>query len=209
MGILIADLSGYTALTEAHGAMAAADIVDRYIEIVRDCLVGDSHLHERVGDEVMIVSPSAENLQATALLLLQATRSEENFLLVHGGLHWGSLLRRNNSYFGTAINLASRIAAKATAGTIWCSKDFIAALSSYQTSSFKSRGKYDLKNISEEIELFELQADQLKKIYVDPVCRMLVLNEEKAHSHPSAPGTYFCSSDCMNSFITKKITLSL
>ena len=60
MAILIADLSGYTALTETHGASAAADIIDKYVEMVKDSLVGDSHFHERAGDEVMIVSSSAD-----------------------------------------------------------------------------------------------------------------------------------------------------
>ena len=41
IAILMADLSGYTALTETHGSVAAADIIDRYIAIVENCLVGD------------------------------------------------------------------------------------------------------------------------------------------------------------------------
>ena len=31
----MADLSGYTALTETHGAHSAADLVEKYIEMVR------------------------------------------------------------------------------------------------------------------------------------------------------------------------------
>ena len=54
LAILIADLSGYTALTEVHGAHAAADLIDTYQEIVERSLVGESRLQERVGDEVMI-----------------------------------------------------------------------------------------------------------------------------------------------------------
>ena len=67
IAILIADLSGYTALTETHGASSAADLIDKYIEIVSNSLVGESHLHERVGDEVMIVSDSPDHLHSTAL----------------------------------------------------------------------------------------------------------------------------------------------
>jgi len=36
IAILIADLSGYTALTETHGAASAADIIDKYIQIVEN-----------------------------------------------------------------------------------------------------------------------------------------------------------------------------
>jgi class 3 adenylate cyclase len=60
IAVLMADLTGYTALTETHGAASAADLIDRYVEIVEDCLIGDSKLQERIGDEVMIVSSSAD-----------------------------------------------------------------------------------------------------------------------------------------------------
>ena len=114
MAILMADLSGYTALTETHGAVAAADIIERYVAIAEKCLVGDSRIHERTGDELMIVSSSPDYLLATALIIEKNTTNEENFLLVHGGLHYGKVLERGNSYFGTAINITSRIASRAS-----------------------------------------------------------------------------------------------
>ena len=42
IAVLIADLTGYTALTERHGASSAADLIDKYVEIVKDCLDRDS-----------------------------------------------------------------------------------------------------------------------------------------------------------------------
>src|ERR1700755_1716537 len=129
IAILMADLSGYTALTETHGAIAAADLIDKYMGIAENCLVVDSRVHERVGDEIMIVSSTADFLLATALMIGKNTLNEENFLMVHGGLHYGTVLERGNSYFGSAINVTSRIAAKASAGTYWCSEEFINALS--------------------------------------------------------------------------------
>ena len=113
MAILMADLSGYTALTETHGFFAAADLIDKYIGIVETGLVGDCKLHERTGDEIMIVSNSPDFLLATAVMIEMNTTNKENFLQVHGGLHYGNVLKRGNSYFGSAINLTSRIAAKA------------------------------------------------------------------------------------------------
>src|SRR6476661_738766 len=107
IAILMADLSGYTALTETHGAESAADLIDKYLEIVQASLIGDCQLKERTGDEVMIVSASADFLLLTAIMMLRNTSGEENFLQVHGGLHYGTVLKRNNSYFGSAINLTS------------------------------------------------------------------------------------------------------
>lgn len=47
--ILIADLCGYTALTEAHGNVQAANAVTRYAEIARAALAPGVRLVERVG----------------------------------------------------------------------------------------------------------------------------------------------------------------
>ena len=73
IAILMADLSGYTALTETHGSSDAADVVEKYITIVRNCLVGDCELHGVVGDEVIVISTSADHLIYTALLIIQNT----------------------------------------------------------------------------------------------------------------------------------------
>ena len=95
-------------------------MVEKYISIVRDCLVGDSHLHGVVGDQIIVISSSADHLLYTTLLLSQKTSKEEKFLQVHGGLHFGKILKRNNNYFGTTINPASRITNEAAPGTFWC-----------------------------------------------------------------------------------------
>jgi hypothetical protein len=80
IAILVADLSGYTALTETHDALSAADLIDKYIEIVNDSLVGSSYLHERLGDEVLIVSDSSDHLLSTAVILLSNALQEYKFL---------------------------------------------------------------------------------------------------------------------------------
>ncbi|MEP7372777.1 MAG: hypothetical protein ABI675_05260 [Chitinophagaceae bacterium] len=198
MAILIADLSGYTALTETHGASAAADIIDRYIEMVNDCLVGDSHFHERTGDEAMMVSSSADHLLATLSNLVQITSMENNFLQVHGGLHYGKILNRNNSYFGTALNLTARIAKKASPGSFWCSAEYVNSISHETPFTFLSKGKQAFKNISEDHEVYELIAGQRSLTYIDPVCKMQINHKEKATAHPGRPDIFFCHQGCLD-----------
>ena len=79
LALLMADLSGYTALTETHGAASAADLIDRYIEIVSRCLQGKSRLQERTGDALMVIAPSADHLVQTAGEILKQTSAEKNF----------------------------------------------------------------------------------------------------------------------------------
>src|SRR5687768_15338521 len=111
ISILIADLSGYTALTETHGAAAAANTIDKFWNIVFDSLVGKTKVHQCIGDEVMMVSDSADDLLETAVLLNRNSLKENHFLQLHGGLHYGKILIHNNNYFGLPVNQTSRIAA--------------------------------------------------------------------------------------------------
>jgi class 3 adenylate cyclase/YHS domain-containing protein len=197
IAILMADLSGYTALTETHGSHVAADLIDKYIEIAKDCLAGDSQLHERTGDEIMIVSSSPDSLLATAIMIGKRTSNEENFLRIHGGMHYGKVLQRENSYFGSAINLTSRIAAKAVAGRLWCSDEFANALTDKSVHPLTSKGNHLFKNISGEKELFELCIEEERAFYIDPVCRMLILDINNAIVGSAEDGHYFCSSACL------------
>jgi adenylate cyclase len=197
MAILMADLSGYTALTETHGAVSAADLIDKYIRIAKNCLVGNSKLHQRTGDEMMFVSDCPDSLLATALQLAANTASEAYFLQVHGGLHFGKVLNRAGNYFGSSVNLVSRITAKAAAGTFWCSEEFVNSITDKSACAFKSKGSHLFKNINGEKEVFEVVIENIKTHYIDPVCRMLILNPQNAMHHPDEDNLYFCSSQCL------------
>ena len=91
IGIPVADLSGYTALSRNY---AVADLIDKYVEIVNNSLVGKSYLHERVGDEVMIVSCSPDNLLSSAIVVLSNVFKQYRFLHIHGALHYGKVLKK-------------------------------------------------------------------------------------------------------------------
>ena len=76
---LIADLAGFTALTEAHGDLSAASIVSRYMEIVNDTLQPGSRLVERTGDEVLIAANNVQSVVETAIYLRKTIESESHF----------------------------------------------------------------------------------------------------------------------------------
>jgi len=196
LAILIADLSGYTALTETHGPTAAADMIDKFLDIVQNCLVGNCTLHQRVGDEVLIVSQDPVHLAHTAVKLIQCCSNEHHFLQLHGGLHYGKLLKRNEHYFGSPLNLTSRIAAKASKGTFWCSAEFLNEIS-VQDFKFSSKGNHSFKNVAGEMEVFELEIGTTTSYDIDPVCRMVIQKRENAIPHPSKKDIYFCSEDCL------------
>ncbi len=203
IAILIADLSGYTSLTDTHGAIAAADLIEKYIEILEKSLVGTSKFHQRTGDEVLVVSSSADDLLGTAIALIKNASSEHEFLQVHGGLHYGKILKRKEDYFGNTINLTSRIAAKASPGTIWCSEDFVKALMNVSDTVFAEKGKHSFKNLPLQTEVFEVIINHGEALYIDPVCRMLIRDKTTALPHPENQEIYFCSDSCLNTHLNR------
>jgi class 3 adenylate cyclase/YHS domain-containing protein len=206
IAMLIADLSGYSALTETHGSFSAANLIDKYMAIVENCLDHDSKLHERTGDEVIIVSTSTDSLLKTAFRIIRESSGEENFLQIHGGLHIGKLLKRKNSYFGSAINITSRIAAAAKPGTFWCSEEFARSLSERSLPGLKPKGKHRFKNISEEQEMYEASIETKNSFFIDPVCRMQILDVTKAKKHRELKDIFFCSSDCLDIYSATNFT---
>jgi len=195
LAILLADISGYTALTETHGSSSAADVIDKFIGIIEDSLTGSSRLHQSIGDEVMIVSSSADDIVATALAIIEKTSSENNFPQLHGGLHYGSILKRRENYFGTTINLASRITSRAASGKFLCSEEFLGELVEFG-DSFIPSGEESFKNLSGTRRVFELIHQGNKSIHIDPVCRMQIHDIENAVMHEGESGIYFCSEHC-------------
>jgi len=203
IAILIADLSGYTSLTDTHGALAAADLIDKYIGIVEKSLMGSSEFHQRTGDEVLIVSSSADELLSTAIALIQNTSIENEFLQIHGGLHYGKVLKRNDHYFGNTINLASRIARKAPSGAVWCSEDFVKALGNVVSNTFESKGEHDFKNVRDKVTVHELTIAPAGSLFIDPVCKMQIRDKASAVPHPIHTGLYFCSETCLNIYLAQ------
>lgn len=100
---LIGDLSGYTALTEAHGNISAAQIVKRYIEIVQACLYKDARIVDTVGDEVLIVGNDGAGIIQTALEIRRKVEKEPDFPSVHFGIHAGYVLLQDGRYLGRQL----------------------------------------------------------------------------------------------------------
>ena len=200
---LIADLAGFTALTEAHGDMSAASIVSRYVEIVNDTLHPESRLIERTGDEVLIASNDTQSIVETAIHLRQTVERESEFPCVHAGMHSGSALEIEGHYFGRALNLTSRVAAHARGGEILCTEKIVESANPLIDVKYQSLGQTKFKNISDPVSLFEIivKGNGGECTAFDPVCHMHV-QPDRATAHIMFENRmyYFCSFECAKAF---------
>jgi class 3 adenylate cyclase len=114
---LFADLSGFTALTEAHGDEQAADLVARFCVAVRQ-LLDEHQAHEvkTIGDALMLRTGDAAAAIRLGLCIVYDVGAQHGFPLVRVGMHTGSAVERDGDWFGTTVNLAARVSAAASGG---------------------------------------------------------------------------------------------
>ena len=201
---LFADLSGYTALTEAHGDAAAADIVERFVEIAASALRGDAAILERVGDELVVVAADANALVETAVALRDAVGREPLFPVLRAGIHRGHVVERGGRFFGGALNIAARIATLAGPGQIVCTEAVICDAEPPGVR-YRAMGPVRLRNVTERVPLFEVLAQRAPDVaQVDPVCRLHVVAEDAVATVTAAARTYvFCSAGCAAAFTAR------
>jgi class 3 adenylate cyclase/YHS domain-containing protein len=199
---LIADISGYTALTEAHGSLRAAAVVRRFLEMARASLQPTARLLERVGDSVLIAAPDASAAVRTAIALRAAAEAERFFPPIRQGVHGGPVIEWDGSYFGTPLNLTARLAGHAGPGQILCTER-VAQAASELGSIFRSVGVASLKNIREPVTLVEVVTPdrQLDPELLDPICWMQVQRPAARELIRIGSRTYhFCSTECAEAF---------
>jgi adenylate cyclase len=203
---LIADLAGFTALTEIHGSRYAAWVITRYVAIVRAALHPGARLAERVGDAVLIVAPEAVSAVRTAVDLRAAVARESLFPLLRLGVHGGPVVELDGSYFGTPLNLTARLATHATPGQILCTGSIAAAASPLEGVEFRNLGEMTLKNILAPVSIFEVVAGSRNEgsDLIDPVCQMRVDPLTAASQMAHGGRTYhFCSPECARTFAAR------
>src|SRR6187401_1452061 len=123
--VLMADLTGYTAMTDVHGGASAAMLVNKYMELVEKALKGDTQIIQRVGDQVVLLADNSEDIVNTAIELHSLTLGEHQLLSIHAGMHYGPVFVDKGDLFGSTINIASRIMNKAEHGQILCSSALV------------------------------------------------------------------------------------
>src|SRR5215217_2743171 len=100
-----------------------------------------------------------------------------------GSLHHGPAVERDGDYFGAAVNLAARVSAEAAGGEVLVTGHTAALAPQVHGVLYESRGRRQLRNVREPVELFAaIRTGEASEaaLPVDPVCRMVVDPERAA-----------------------------
>jgi len=159
--ILFSDVEGSTSLTERLGDAKAREVLRTYERSVRDALRahGGSEV-KTTGDGFMASFTSATRALECAIGMQRAfaahNESAEEPIRVRIGLNAGEPIAEEEDLFGTAVNVAARIAAQAEGGEILVA-NVVRELAAGKGFLFADRGEVVLRGFEEPVRLYEVR----------------------------------------------------
>ena len=192
--VAFVDLAGFSALTDVYGDESAIRVLRYFEELVREALGGHGPPIKWIGDEAMLGFPDpATGLQVLGRLL-PACRSEPRIPLTRTGLNHGPVLRRGNDLFGSTVNVAARIAARASPGQMLATQP-VADVAAESGIDVRPIGKIKLRSIAGRVPLYSVELTAASDpAWICPVCKMHAPFEAYRKAAPTGP--WFCSERC-------------
>lgn len=152
--IAFADLVGFTRLGEVVPPEDLEKLAHRLADLAREVAVPPVRYVKSIGDEVMLVSSDPVAMLEAVLDLLDATELDEDFPRLRVGLATGMAVSRAGDWFGSSVNLASRVTGAARPGAILVSESTRDAIGEVDGVTWSFVGARRLKNIKDEVKLF-------------------------------------------------------
>jgi len=164
--ILFTDVEGSTALTERLGDAKAREVLREHERITREALKahGGSEV-KTMGDGFMTSFSSATKALECAITLQKSlterNESADDAIKVRIGLNAGEPIAEDDpggrgDLFGTAVNMAARIAAEAEGGEILAS-NVVRELVAGKKFLFGDRGETELRGFEDPVHLYEVR----------------------------------------------------
>ncbi len=160
-GVAFIDIGEYSRLSETHGDDIAAIQASRLANLVQDVArQWQGRLVKSLGDGALVHAQSPDHvLQLTLDVVGMAP--EHDIWPLHAGVNVGRVVQRDGDLFGTAVNVASRIAEEAKPGEVVVARSVVDALEPIEGIEFEAAGATELKNISVPVDLFRARRSRI------------------------------------------------
>jgi adenylate cyclase len=152
--VAFADLVDFTRLGEAVPPEELGQLANRLADLARDVAVPPVRFIKTIGDAVMFVCTEPAPLLDALLKLVDITDSDNDFPRLRAGIASGPAVSRAGDWFGSPVNLASRVTAVARPGAVLAAESARDELGEGAGFSWSFAGTRHLKGIKGEVRLF-------------------------------------------------------
>jgi adenylate cyclase len=153
--VAFADLAGFTRLGEALAPEELERVANRLAELAHHVATPPVRFVKSIGDAVMLVSFEAAPLLAAVLDLAEAAATNA-LPRLRIGVASGCAVSRAGDWFGSPVNLASRVTAAARPGTVLASESARDAVANAAGFDWSSAGTRRFKGVKEDVKLFRV-----------------------------------------------------
>ena len=158
--VLFTDVEGSTALTQRLGDARARELLREHERMVREALKSHGGAEVKtMGDGFMASFGSATRALECAIAMQRAfaerNESAEEPIRVRVGLNAGEPIAEDEDLFGTAVNMAARIAAKAEGAEILAA-NVVRELTAGKDFLYADRGETELRGFEDPVRLYEV-----------------------------------------------------
>jgi len=153
--VCFADLAGFTRLGEAIRPEDLERIASRFAELAHDAARSPVRFIKSIGDAVMLISFDAVPLLHAVLDLIDAA-AENDLPPLRVGVASGLAVSRAGDWFGSPVNVASRVTAEARPGTVMVADSARDAVGNAAGLEWTPAGARRLKGVSDEVKLYRV-----------------------------------------------------
>jgi adenylate cyclase len=155
VAVAFADLVDYTKLGERVPTQRLGQVATRFAELATASICRPTQIVKTIGDAVMLVSWEIDPMLTTLRALVAAVEAEgEDFPPLRVGVAYGPATPRGGDWFGTTVNLASRITDVGKPGRIYAN-DALVELAGDEFAWKRSRRR-SFKGIDGRTRLYAL-----------------------------------------------------
>jgi len=153
--VAFADVAGFTQLGESLPPEELLKLVRQLADVARAASLSPVRYVKTTGDAVMLVSPDPGALLNSVLELVEAA-ADEGLPQLRCGVASGAAVSRAGDWFGSPVNLASRVTGAARPGTVLAAQSTREAAGDSGGFAWSHVGARSFKGISGEVGLFEV-----------------------------------------------------
>jgi adenylate cyclase len=154
IGAAFADLVGFTRLGEELPPEDLEQLANRLAGLAREVVAAPVKFIKTIGDAVMLVSADTAALLDAALALVEAAETDGSLPRLRVGVAYGSAVSRAGDWFGSPVNLASRVTSAARPGAVLVAESAHAEIGQDPRFRWSFAGPKRFKNITGDVKVY-------------------------------------------------------